>query len=100
MRLSWSTRARADFFAVIKRIAMNSPTRATAFVHAVENRTRLLQRFPSMGRSVPELEKEFPSIKEILIEGYRLIYQLHSRHLEVITFFHGSRRFPRRHSDS
>jgi len=39
-----------------------------------------------MGRQVPEVEHE--SLRELIVEGYRLIYQLRSETIEVITILH------------
>ncbi|MBK9146651.1 MAG: type II toxin-antitoxin system RelE/ParE family toxin [Flavobacteriales bacterium] len=49
--------------------------------------------FPSGGRMVPELG--LPSIRETIVGDYRLIYLVGDRdRCDLITIFHGARRFP------
>jgi plasmid stabilization system protein ParE len=39
-----------------------------------------------MGRQVPEVEHE--SLRELIVENYRVIYQLREEEIEVITVLH------------
>jgi len=48
-----------------------------------------LRGFPNLGRSVPEADRE--DIREIIFQGYRIIYQTTADHLLVLTVLHGSR---------
>jgi toxin ParE1/3/4 len=48
-----------------------------------------LRGFPNLGRSVPEADRE--DIREIIFQGYRVIYQITADHLLVLTVIHGSR---------
>ncbi len=47
------------------------------------------------GRMVPELEVD--TIREILIQRYRLIYEVHENSIEVLAFIHGARDFAKWH---
>jgi toxin ParE1/3/4 len=68
-----------------------APWNSVAFLIS---RTRLLARSPELGRIVPEFEE--PSIREIIVGSYRVVYRLnHSRLLvEVVRFWHAARGTP------
>ena len=43
------------------------------------------------GRIVPELE--LATIREVFVQRYRLIYEVHETKIEVLAFLHGARDF-------
>lgn len=47
-------------------------SRADAIVEAIFNAASLLENFPFLGRSVPEIN--LPSIRELIVQKYRIIY--------------------------
>ncbi len=56
----------------------------------IEEIIKNIQKFPKMGRIVPEYKN--PLIREIIINKYRLIYGiLDSKTIEILTVIYGSR---------
>jgi plasmid stabilization system protein ParE len=51
-----------------------------------------LENHPRSGRIVPELTD--PSIREIVVRDYRVVYRLREGFAEVLTVFHVRGRFP------
>ena len=45
------------------------------------------------GRMVPE--RETPTIREIFVQPYRLIYRVQEGRIEILAFLHGARDFAR-----
>jgi mRNA-degrading endonuclease RelE of RelBE toxin-antitoxin system len=46
--------------------------------------------FPEIGRRVPEAE-ERDDIRELIFQGYRIIYLIQSKNITIIAVIHGSR---------
>jgi toxin ParE1/3/4 len=53
-----------------------------------------LELHPRSGRAVPELGQ--PSIREVIVRNYRIVYQLAGGEVFILTIFHGARSFPLR----
>jgi len=51
-----------------------------------------LRQFPASGRVVPE--RGDPTIREVLVGSYRIVYRLVNETAQVLTVFHGARLFP------
>ena len=94
MKLVWTANARHQLLSIVAYIAQDAPDRALAYGHKIEAATRKLSRFHRAGRIVPEMAEESPDLREILIDDYRLVYKIFSRHILIISLFHGRRRFP------
>lgn len=94
MKIIWSAEAHKNLLSLIQFISQDSPNRALAFAKKIETRIARLKRFPASGRIVPELEKEILPPREIIIGDYRVVYRIHSKTIEIVTVFHGMRRFP------
>jgi plasmid stabilization system protein ParE len=50
-----------------------------------------LGQFPELGRVVPEVGRA--EVREIIFRGYRVIYRVAPRLVEILTVRHGKRRF-------
>ena len=50
-----------------------------------------LETFSGRGRRVPEVED--PNTREIFVQRYRLIYEVHPTEVYVLAFLHGARDF-------
>lgn len=70
-------------------IASDAPTRATFFVQRLFNHVDALRAFPELGRVVPETD--IANIRELVFQGYRIIYQLSAERIDILTVLHGSR---------
>ncbi len=85
----WSKRARTDLEEIISYIAQDSPTAASNFATKIIEASSVLERFPTVGRIVPEFGD--PNIREILYRNYRIVYQTSENTALIVTVFHGSR---------
>jgi toxin ParE1/3/4 len=91
----FSPSARADLRDIVRYISIDAPDRAVRFGRFLISRTRILTRFPELGRVVPEFGD--PLIREIIVRrSYRVVYRVsHSEHLvEIIRFWHTARGLP------
>ncbi len=86
--------ARRDLRDIVRYISLDAPERAISFGQFLINKTRILGKFPELGREVPEFSD--PAIREIIVRSYRVIYRLnHTKHLvEVARFWHAARGTP------
>jgi len=53
-----------------------------------------LEIHPRSGRMLPEVRE--PSLREIILDSYRIVYRLDRDVAEILTVFHGARSFPPR----
>jgi toxin ParE1/3/4 len=89
VKLVWSNTARNDLNQLNAYISQDSPVYARQFIQRMLTRVEGLQGFPNLGRHVPEANRE--DIREIVFQGYRIIYQTAAEHMLVLTVLHGSR---------
>jgi toxin ParE1/3/4 len=54
-----------------------------------------LDAFSERGRTVPELNQ--PDIRQLLVQRYRLLYQVTSFEVHILAFIHGARDLTRVH---
>ncbi len=60
-----------------------------AFVREARDAARTLAYLAERGRAVPEFND--PSIRELFVRSYRLIYQVAEQTVYIIGFIHGAR---------
>ncbi len=85
----WTPQAADDLEAIADFIAQDSPHYASLFVLDVIQAVERLNEFREMGRIVPETNN--PSIREIILGNYRIVYRLKFDTPEILTIYHGSR---------
>jgi toxin ParE1/3/4 len=85
----WSARARADLKAIHDHIAKDSPLNAKAMVKEIHERAATLPATPRMGRQVPELRD--PTLREVSVHAWRVIYQLRESNVFIVTLVHKRR---------
>lgn len=89
-KVIWTEKASAHLKAVHDYIAEDSSVYAIRFVKALINATLKLESFPYAGRMVPEFEHASLNIREVIYQGYRIIYQITpDQDVEIITVAHG-----------
>ena len=88
-RVSWTQTAWSDLEAVADYIAKDSRHYAAAFVGEVRDAARSLGHVAERGRVVPEFHD--PSIRELFVRDYRLVYQVVGSIVYIIGFIHGAR---------
>ena len=79
----------------MRYISVDAPDRAIQFGQFLISRTRVLERFPELGRIVPEFGD--PLIREVIVHrNYRVVYRVNHREqlIEVIRFWHAARGVP------
>lgn len=89
MRIEWSEPAMQDMATLRDYIASDSPTRSQFFIQRLFGHVENLQAFPELGRKVPETDA--PDIRELVFQGYRIIYRLSPQRIDILTVLHGSR---------
>lgn len=72
-------------------MARNSPETAEQFGYAVMEATRSLSELSERGRLVPELSD--PSVREIFLVRYRIVYEVFPDHVGIVRIIHSSRDF-------
>ena len=90
MKIKWSARSRTDLQELKRYIAQDSPYYAQHFIARILTWVEKLAEFPDIGREVPEAG-ERNDIRELIFQGYRIIYLRQSTHVYIITVSHGSR---------
>jgi plasmid stabilization system protein ParE len=91
----WTPQAAEDLEAIAEFIAADSPRFAGLFVMDTLEAVNRLSSFPRLGRMVPETGN--PSIREILLGNYRIVYRVRRETVEILTVWQGARLFdPRR----
>jgi toxin ParE1/3/4 len=88
-RVAWTETAWRDLERIADYIAEDSPGYAAAFVRDVRDRARSLEEMAERGRVVPELGD--PGVRELIIGGYRLVYEIEDSDVYVLGLIHGAR---------
>ena len=88
----WSPQSVRDLEALHAYISEESARYADLVVGRLLAAVERLQAFPESGRAVPE--RADPSIREVIVGPYRVVYRLRPGLVEIATVFRGSRMFP------
>ena len=75
----------------LDHIAAEQPTAALRWLDEVMERVRSLERFPDLGRVIPELQR--PEIREILLDRYRVPYRRDEQQITILAVVHHRRQF-------
>jgi toxin ParE1/3/4 len=89
MRVEWSDIACEDLDDLVDYISRDSAFYAQLFGEKVVLATRRLQDFPESGRRIPEADDD--SLREIIVQGYRVMYRLDEDSVLILAVMHGSR---------
>ena len=90
--LIWSPQAQRDLEAIRTYITRDSARYAELMVQRIVAGIERLARFPESGRVVPE--RSDSTIREVIVDGYRVVYRYRGEAAEIVTVFRGSRSFP------
>ena len=85
----WTPQAADDLEAIAELIAQDSPNYSSLFVMDVLAAVAQVAGFPHSGRIVPEAQD--PSLREIVLGNYRIIYRVRRELVEILTVYHGAR---------
>ena len=89
MRVEWSDLALDDLDEVARYIGRDSPFYAREFVERIFDTTDRLAIFPLGGRLVPESEDD--QTREVIVQGYRVMYAIEDDRVLILAVMHGSR---------
>ena len=89
MKVTWSRRALLDIEHIRDYIAQDNPAYAQPFIERLLHTTRHLPQFPHSGRAMPEAKNV--RIREVIYQGYRVIYRVQPEAIQIVTVIHGSR---------
>lgn len=81
MEIIWSPQSLEDIEDIGDFIAEDNPTRAVSFVDGIVSSVDRLLSFPESGPIV----EENPVFRQIVYEGYRIIYQFRSEKILIVT---------------
>ena len=90
MKIFWSDIAEADLDDIYDYIARDVPYYAELFVDRLIKATDKLEDYPRIGRRVPEAD-QWDDIRELIVQGYRIIYLAADKEIHILTVIHGSR---------
>lgn len=90
MLVRWSEPALEDMEGIRDYIANDSTFYAQQFIERVFDVAKNLEKFPELGRIVPEVE-ETKNVRELIFQGYRIIYLHQPDHVYIVAVMHGSR---------
>jgi plasmid stabilization system protein ParE len=85
----WTEQALDDLDSICLFIARDSLMMAELFAGRIFEAVERLASFPQSGRVVPEIGRG--DIREIISQGYRIIYRLAEDQVAVLTVHHGAR---------
>ena len=88
----WSLAATADLESIVEYIARDSDSYAATVARDLVAAGRLLRAFAERGRTVPEYED--PTVRELIVRKYRLVYKLAAQRVEILRIIHGAREMP------
>lgn len=88
----WSARAQRDLLSIGRTIARDNPRAAREFLALLQRRAGQARELPGSGRIVPEFGDS--SLREIVVDHYRIVYRVHDHEIVVLTVFNSRRRIP------
>ena len=89
----WTERASDDLHNIFDYLSTISDNRAELVVGEIIDRAFLLEKFPQLGRIVPEIN--IPTIRELIVKQYRIVYALTAHgHAEILAVRHSARPLP------
>jgi toxin ParE1/3/4 len=94
MKLEWTEPALSDLESIRDYIKKDSEYYANRFVERIIEAVESLEKFPEMGRRVPEAEEE--NIRELLFHNYRIIYRVETDSILILTVIHSARDLSRK----
>ncbi len=88
MQIVWSPEAERDLESIRDYIAHDSVRYAELVVQRIVGSVERLSTFPESGRVVPELG--VTTIREVIVDVFRVVYRLRGDLVEIATVFRGS----------
>ncbi len=92
MKIVWSPLAVERASEIVDYIAQDKPLAADKWIHTVFSKVEQLQSNPEIGRIVPEINEH--QFRELIYGNYRIIYQLETKQISILTIRHGKQILP------
>lgn len=90
--VGWAQSAFEDLESIAGYIARDSEAYATAVVRELVRAASSLSAFAERGRQVPEYAD--PTLREIFVHQYRLVYRVSADTVKILGVIHGARTIP------
>jgi addiction module RelE/StbE family toxin len=85
-KLIWTDPAVDDLQAIYDYISKDSEYYASAFIGELIQSVEKLKEFSEIGRTVPEYRRN--NIRELIVQNYRIIYQIEENRILILTVVH------------
>lgn len=89
MKLVWTEPAVVTLQAIYDYIGRDNTFYAARFIDRLTLAAESIADFPKKGRKVPEADDAH--IREMIFQGYRIIYRIQTERIEMLAVVHGSR---------
>ena len=89
--VEWSLPAKEDLKQIYDFIASDSKYYAKKVSSEIVEKTKILKKFPILGRIVPEINNQ--NIREIFHYSYRIIYEIKNKKIEILALIHSKQNF-------
>lgn len=83
--------ARNDLASIMEYVSIDSPRAARRIIRTIHDRLKMLCSFPRLGRIIPEIGDS--TLREIVVDPYRILYRLRKTRVEILRALHGRRFF-------
>lgn len=97
MKLLWTETAKKDLIAIRRYIARDNATAAKNWIKRLKTKVRNTVHYPLAGRKVPEFSRD--DLREVIEGNYRIVYQVHSDRISILTIFESHHLFPTENVD-
>ena len=91
VEIIWTKQASEELELIFNYIKKDSYFYAESFVENILQSIETLEKFPKIGRIVPEIDD--PDVREIIYTKYRIMYRINEDHVEILSIIHGSRKY-------
>jgi plasmid stabilization system protein ParE len=89
MKITWTEQAWERLLEIERFVARDDPRAAARLVDRLIGRGDALTEYPERGRRLPELPES--GLRELIVDGYRVVYRRRPNAVEVLTVFEGHR---------
>lgn len=86
MKVHWTDRAKARLREIENHIAKDNPKAAKKVVRRLLLKSKQISEYPYSDRKVPQYQRD--ALREMLERPYRIIYNIRSDRIDVITVMH------------
>jgi toxin ParE1/3/4 len=88
-RVVWTEQARRMLDDAVSYVAQDSHLAAERLLIRALEAASSLDVFSERGRIVPELNQ--PDVRQLLVQRYRLVYEVTPAEVQILAFVHGAR---------